>query len=173
MLPEAAEANAGDASGEGADARDADDGIEIRRATSADGDGAADVYIASIRATYDFPLAHSDDEVRAWIREELVPNHDTWIALDRGRAVAVMSMAVGVLDQLYVAPDRLGRGIGRRLLELAKRRSPEGLALYTFQVNDRARRFYERNGFVVDAYGDGSGNEEGQPDVHYVWNPPE
>jgi GNAT superfamily N-acetyltransferase len=148
-------------------------GIEVRRATPADGDGAADVYLASIRATYDFPLAHPEEEVRAWVRDELVPNHDTWVALDGGRVVAIMSMAVGVLDQLYVAPDRLGRGIGRRLLELAKQRSPEGLALYTFQVNDRARRFYERNGFVADAFGDGSGNEERQPDVRYVWTPGE
>ncbi len=147
------------------------DDIEVRRASGADGEAAGDVYLASFQATYDFPLAHTDDEVRAWVRDELVPNHDTWVALDRGRVVALMSMAVGVLDQLYVAPDRLGQGIGRRLLDHAKRRSPEGLALYTFQVNDRARRFYERNGFVADAFGDGSGNEEGQPDVHYVWTP--
>jgi ribosomal protein S18 acetylase RimI-like enzyme len=70
-----------------------------------------------------------------------------------------------------VAPDRLAAGIGRRLLERAKERSPEGLTLYTFQVNDRARRFYERNGFVAEAYGDGTGNEEHQADVRYSWLP--
>lgn len=75
------------------------------------------------------------------------------------------------LDQLYVAPDRLGRGIGRRLLEHARERSPSGLTLYTFQVNARARAFYERNGFVADWFGDGSANEERQPDVRYAWRP--
>ena len=83
----------------------------------------------------------------------------------------MMALEPGVLDQLYVRPDRLGEGIGRQLLELAKNRSPDGLSLYTFQVNERARRFYERNGFVADRFGDGSGNEEGQPDVHYAWRP--
>ena len=34
-------------------------------------------------------------------------------------------------------------------MALAKERRPGGLELYTFQVNDRARRFYERHGFVV------------------------
>ena len=34
-----------------------------------------------------------------------------------------------------------------------------------------ARRFYERNGFVAEAFGDGTGNEERQPDVRYTWHP--
>ena len=50
-------------------------------------------------------------------------------------------------------------------------RRPDGLSLYTFQVNDGARRFYERHGFVVAALGDGSDNEEGQPDIRYEWRP--
>jgi GNAT superfamily N-acetyltransferase len=82
--------------------------------------------------------------------------------------VAVMALTPGHLEQLYVAPDRLGGGIGRRLVDLAKERSPSGLSLWTFQVNDRARRFYERNGFVAVELTDGS-NEEGQPDVRYEW----
>jgi len=82
-----------------------------------------------------------------------------------------MVVGPGDLDQLYVAPDRLGAGIGSRLLDTAKQRSPAGLTLYTFQVNERARRFYERNGFVAEWFGDGSANEEGQPDVRYVWRP--
>jgi pimeloyl-ACP methyl ester carboxylesterase len=83
----------------------------------------------------------------------------------------MMVVRPGELDQLYVAPEWIGSGIGRRLVEQAKAMSPHGLGLYTFQVNDRARRFYERNGFVVDRLGDGSANEEHQPDVRYVWQP--
>jgi GNAT superfamily N-acetyltransferase len=97
------------------------------------------------------------------------PAHDR---AGRDRIVGLAVVGSGELDQLYVVPDRLGRGIGRRLLEIAKQRSPDGLGLYTFQVNERARRFYERNGFVAVAFGDGTGNEEGQPDVRYVWQPP-
>lgn len=147
------------------------DGLTIRPATAADAAAIAEVYLASFQATYDFPLAHTDDEVRSWIREVVVPAGDTWVALEGDVVVGMLVVAGGDLDQLYVAPDRLGTGIGRRLLDHAKTLSPGGLGLYTFQVNDRARRFYERNGFVEDRRGDGSGNEEGQPDVHYVWRP--
>ena len=41
------------------------------------------------------------------------------------------------------------------------------LRLYTFARNAGARRFYERHGFVAVAFGDGSANEEGEPDVRY------
>ena len=38
------------------------------------------------RATYDFPLAHPDDEVRRWIAEEMLPTHEAWVAVGpRGR----------------------------------------------------------------------------------------
>jgi ribosomal protein S18 acetylase RimI-like enzyme len=147
-------------------------GITIRPASAADAAAVADVYLASFKATYDFPLAHTDDQVRAWIRDTLVPAGGTWVALDTdGTVVGMMDVAVGDLSQLYVRPDRLGEGIGRRLLDIAMECSPDGLTLYTFQVNERARRFYERHGFVAEWLGDGSANEEGQPDVRYVWRP--
>lgn len=146
-------------------------GITIRPAAAADAAAVADVYLASFHATYDFALAHTDDEVRAWIGQRVALG-GTWVAIDEmGTIVAMMEVKPGELDQLYVRPDRLGEGIGRRLLDVARERSPEGMSLYTFQVNDRARRFYERNGFVADWIGDGSANEERQPDVRYVWRP--
>jgi len=147
------------------------DEVDIRKATAVDADAVADVYLASFHATYDFPLAHTDDQVRRWIHDVVLAGGDAWVAVEDGSVVGMMVVRADDLDQLYVAPDCLGRGIGRRLLGVARAVSPDGLSLYTFQVNARARRFYERNGFVVDALGDGSGNEEGQPDVHYVWRP--
>lgn len=145
--------------------------VAIRPATPGDSDAVADVFLASFHATYDFPLAHTDDEVRRWIRDDVIPSGRTWVATDGDRVVGMMVVGPGELDQLYVAPDRLGGGIGRALLDHAKRLSPDGLTLYTFQVNARARRFYERNGFVEEWQGDGSANEEGQPDLRYAWRP--
>ena len=145
--------------------------VATRPATAADADAVADVYLASFRATYDFPLAHDDAEVRAWVRDGLIPAGHTWVATDGDEIVAMMVVHGHDLDQLYVRPDRLGEGIGRMLVEHAKALSPAGLSLYTFQVNERARRFYERNEFVAEWFGDGTANEERQPDVRYGWRP--
>jgi GNAT superfamily N-acetyltransferase len=149
--------------------------VAIRRATAADAHAVADVYLASFHATYAFPLAHTDDEVRDWVTGFLTQaeagGRSTWVAEADGHVIALMVLDEAGIDQLYVDPSRLGLGIGSRLVGLAKEERPAGLSLYTFQVNDRARRFYERHGFVATWFGDGSANEEGQPDVRYEWRP--
>jgi GNAT superfamily N-acetyltransferase len=143
--------------------------VEVRRAGDDDAPAVAEVFLDSFHATYDFPLAHTDDEVRGWIRDRLIPDHEVWVATDGDRVVALLALAPGWVEQLYVAPDRLGEGIGGRLLSLAKARQPDALQLWTFQVNERARRFYEHHGFVAVEQTDGSGNQERQPDVRYAW----
>ena len=57
------------------------------------------------------------------------------------------------------------------MVALAKENSPEGLELWTFQVNAPAQRFYERHGFVESFRTDGSENEEREPDIRYAWKP--
>ncbi len=145
--------------------------VAFRRAVPDDAAAVADVYLAAYRSVYAFPLAHSDDEVRGWIASRVVPGLETWVAEADGEVVAMLVLDETMLDQLYVRPDRQGEGIGSALVDLAKARRPAGLDLYTFQVNDRARRLYERHGFEVVALGDGSGNDERQPDVRYRWRP--
>jgi len=57
-----------------------------------------------------------------------------------------------VLRQLYLDPAAKGRGLGQRLLEQgiaeARARGFEELYLTVWIENHRARRFYERNGFM-------------------------
>ncbi|MFF4781594.1 GNAT family N-acetyltransferase [Streptomyces griseorubiginosus] len=147
-------------------------GVVIRRATAADASATADVYLRSFAAALPTVVRpRSDDEVRAYIRDVVVPARETWVADAEGRVVGLMVLAEGLLSQLYLDPDWRGRGIGDQFVALAKERSPQGLSLWTFQVNKPAHRFYERHGFVEAERTDGSGNEEREPDVRYVWRP--
>jgi GNAT superfamily N-acetyltransferase len=159
-------------------AHDADDSpadastVTIRRADAGDARVIGDVWLASWRATFDFEPGHPDDDVRRWLATELLPRNETWVAVDGdGIAIGLMALSDAMVEQLYVAPGWIGRGVGRRFVDLAKERRPAGLDLYCFQVNGRARHFYEREGFRAIAFGDGSGNEERQPDVRYAWRP--
>ena len=58
----------------------------------------------------------------------------------------------------------------RVLMAVAKQQRADGLQLWTFEANQRARRFYERHGFVATGSTEGD-NEEGAPDVRYEWSP--
>jgi GNAT superfamily N-acetyltransferase len=117
----------------------------------------------------------SDDDVRDWIRRRLIPVGRTTVAVAGGSVIGMLAVSSGAdggwIDQLYLLPEWVDRGVGRRLLELALRELAPPVRLYTFQCNERARRFYERHGFAAIAVGDGSGNEERCPDILYEWRP--
>ncbi|WP_203779053.1 GNAT family N-acetyltransferase [Actinoplanes philippinensis] len=145
-----------------------------RRAEPVDAPAVADLLIRSRRGAGDAipPPAHSDDEVRGWVATVVVPEREVWLTEDPdGRALAVLVLDDDGIDQLYVDPSATGRGLGSRLVELAKSRRPGGLQLWTFASNVRAQRFYLRHGFIEAETTDGSGNEEKAPDIRYVWKP--
>lgn len=72
------------------------------------------------------------------------------------------------IHALYVQPEQQGRGIGRHLLRAAMDETAE-LRLWTFQANDGAQRFYLREGFVEIRRTEGTENDEGLPDIQYLW----
>ncbi|MFI6246098.1 GNAT family N-acetyltransferase [Streptomyces sp. NPDC051016] len=147
-------------------------GVVLRRAGGPDADEVAEVWLRSYSAALPTVVrAHSDDEVRAYFRDVVVPSRETWVAEAGGRVVGMMVLADRLVSQLYLDPDWRGRGVGDLFVALAKERFPQGLTLWTFQVNTPAHRFYERHGFVAVEHTDGSANEEREPDVRYVWRP--
>jgi len=132
----------------------------------------ADVWLRSFAAA--LPTVrrpHDDQSVRDFFSHLVVPQYETWVAAAEGAVVGLLALDGEELDQLYLDPPWRGRGLGDRFVELAKRRRPEGLSLWTFQVNGPARRFYRRHGFVEAERTDGQRNEENEPDVRYVWQP--
>lgn len=150
--------------------------LDFRAATLGDADSVADVYLRSRKELVACaPLVHSDEDVREWIGRHLLPAGRTTVAVVDGLVVGLLAVSKGTdcswIDQLYLLPAWVGRGIGTRLLELARSELLPPIRLYTFQCNQPARIFYERRGFAAIAFGDGSGNEEKCPDILYEWQP--
>jgi GNAT superfamily N-acetyltransferase len=142
----------------------------LRRARPEDAPAVATLHLAARRNAMPYlPELRSDDEVRVWTRETLLPKAEVWIAEIAGEPVGYLALVDDILDHLYVAPDHQGRGVGSVLLAKAKALRPAGLQLYAFQRNRRARDFYEARGFAPVRFSDGAGNEEREPDVVYEW----
>jgi GNAT superfamily N-acetyltransferase len=144
--------------------------VEIRRAKPEEAAEVADVFVASQADALPFLRAlHSTEDTIAFITEDVFTKDDVWIAIENGKIVGMMALAGTHIDHLYLQPGYYRRGIGSQLIEKAKELHPLLLTLYAFQVNLRARSFYEEHGFVPIEFGDGSGNEAGEPDVLYEW----
>ena len=124
--------------------------FELRPYRAEDEDAAIALWLETWKLAY--PAIDFDARV-AWWRErwrgELVPNADIIVA-DRAGAMAgfVTIDSSGYLDQLVVAPDHWGSKLATTLVDEAKRRSPDGVTLKVNADNNRAIRFYERNGFA-------------------------
>ncbi len=127
---------------------------------------------ASMERALQWTDPHTLDEQLAYLAS-LVQQHSVYLAVDEDagdtrRVVGLLVVGDGELDQLYVHVDYQGRGVGTRLLDLAKSLSLGGLQLYTFEINQGAQRFYERHGFVV--IGRGVEAESGRADIRYAWS---
>ena len=138
-----------------------------------DAEAVATVLIESRRAFLPFaPSAHSEADVRKWVRSRLLPSGSVAVWEETGSVVGVLATSVETacswIDQLYVLPGWNGKSIGTALLQHAHKALPRPIHLYTFQENAGARRFYERNGYKAVEFTDGQGNEERCPDVLYV-----
>ncbi|HKY53272.1 MAG TPA: GNAT family N-acetyltransferase [Anaerolineales bacterium] len=107
-------------------------------------------------------------EDRNYFQNYVLKNNQVWVAELGNRPVGFMAMNKDFIDQLYIDPDFQRRGIGRSLLDFARKHSPDHLWLYTLQVNVNARAFYEKNGFVPEKFGV-SPPPESEPDVEYHW----
>jgi ribosomal protein S18 acetylase RimI-like enzyme len=114
---------------------------------------------------------HTVQEDRDYFRDVVLVKHDVWVAEASGRVAGFMAMAGDFIDQLYVDPDHQRTGIGGSLIAHARRLSPSGLRLFTFQSNANGRAFYDKNGFTVTRLGV-SPPPESEPDVEYRWRPP-
>jgi GNAT superfamily N-acetyltransferase len=103
-------------------------------------------------------------------RDAILPNNKLWVCVDGSKIVAFMAMNGSLIDRMYVDPEEWGKGLGTRMIKLAKQLCPAGLELYTHVENHRARRFYEKHGFQAIKFGI-SPPPESAPDVEYHWRP--
>ena len=125
----------------------------IRPARTEEYDEIARVWMESWASTglaepSEFLLAN----LRARIRREIDDGWSLFVADDDGKLAAMLALHLPklYLDQLFVAPDYQGRSLGRKLLAFTRAQLPDEIHLRCVRENERAWRWYEREGFVFE-----------------------
>jgi ribosomal protein S18 acetylase RimI-like enzyme len=139
----------------------------IRPARADDARAIGDVFLGARKASMGWlPPLHTDEETRAWLAGPMMRDCRVWVAGDPVEGFLALHGAT--IDHLYVLPEAQGRGTGTALLRLAQAMESR-LRLFVFARNEGAARLYRRHGFRVIHEGDGSTNEEREPDLEMEW----
>jgi GNAT superfamily N-acetyltransferase len=145
--------------------------IILRPATDADASRVFEVLYSSRKEFQPYACLRTEDDVRHWTRTVLIPTGGVTVALIANTITGVIATGrhdgIDFITQLFVAPKHVDEGIGTLLLSHALSMLRRPVRLWCFQRNTRARRFYERRGFVPVRFTDGAANEERLPDVLY------
>jgi GNAT superfamily N-acetyltransferase len=90
--------------------------------------------------------------LRARVLREVENGWSLFVADDDGRLAAMLALrrADGCLGQLFIAPDYQGHGLGKRLLAFTRQQLPDEIWLRCVRENEKAWRWYEREGFVFE-----------------------
>lgn len=145
----------------------------IREAVPKDARAIAEIHVRSWQAAYRGQL--TDDYLDGLTVEDRLEQHRrsleepragwvTWVADDAGTVTgfavtgpsedADASERTGELYAIYLDPDQIGTGLGRRLAEHAlgdlRSHGFDTATLWVLETNERARRFYEAAGWVHD-----------------------
>lgn len=142
-------------------------GHRMTDATLADAAPLARILGDWVRETGWMPLLHSRAEDEAFL-VGMIGTHTVRVAWRGAETCGFLGRRGGRVSALYLARGARGLGLGKALLDEVKAVEPE-IQLWTFAANPGAIAFYRREGFEVRERTDGSGNEEGLPDLRLAW----
>jgi ribosomal protein S18 acetylase RimI-like enzyme len=112
-------------------------------------------------------LEDASDSLLARLRTRVAAGAENgsslYVADDNRKLAAMLTIHVPdcYLDQLFVAPEYQGNGLGRQLLAFTRQHLPNEIWLRCVRENEKAWRWYEREGFVFE-------KEELEPKIGFM-----
>jgi ribosomal protein S18 acetylase RimI-like enzyme len=125
----------------------------IRAARTDEYDEVARIWMTSWAST---GLEDASDSLLARLRAriplEIEKGWSLFVADDNGALAAMLALHLPkfYLDQLFVAPQYQGQNLGRQLLAFTRQQLPDEVWLRCVRENEKAWRWYEREGFVFE-----------------------
>jgi GNAT superfamily N-acetyltransferase len=126
--------------------------ICIRDFEPRDRRAAAEVITAAARKAYaNLNWNETVADMEQWLDAEKAGWSHQFVLEAAGNVTGFMALQDKYVDQLFRAPAWQGQGLGARLLARAKAVYPHQLTLSCAQLNWKACRFYERQGWVAQS----------------------
>lgn len=120
----------------------------IRRSANEDTDSIIRIWLDASRLAHDFiPFEFWAGQEEA-MRNNYLPNSETYVLVHRGQITAFISLMGEYLAALFVTPALQGHGFGKRLLNHAKTLKRR-LELCVYTQNTRAVDFYKEAAFIT------------------------
>ncbi|MBQ4615727.1 MAG: GNAT family N-acetyltransferase [Mailhella sp.] len=123
----------------------------IRPFLESDTEEVVRLWLESARTSHGFLPQSFWDSVEQDIRTMYLPmSNEIVLHIDdvSGAINAFLAFAGDYLGALFVAPAAQGRGLGSRMLRIARRMHPD-LSLTVYKGNARAVAFYQRHGLAI------------------------
>ena len=124
----------------------------IRQATPGDADAILDVWLLASLQAHDFIPAAFWWRQQEAMRARYLPAAQIWVCEREGGVQGFVALVDDYVAALFVRPDCQQNGIGRALLDTAKRQRDK-LTLKVYCENDIAVNFYCNQGFSIIAEG--------------------
>jgi GNAT superfamily N-acetyltransferase len=92
------------------------------------------------------------EKLRVRVRHDVANGWSLYVADDGGTLAAMLALQLPDhnLDQLFVAPEYQGKGLGGMLMAFTREHLPDEIWLRCARENEKAWRWYEREGFVYE-----------------------
>ena len=98
---------------------------------------------------------------------EILPNASVYVFEENGSIEGFIGLMNNYIAGIFISKDNQSRGIGRQLLHHVKENHNE-LSLKVYEKNQRAVKFYLREGFLVAEKQED--RENGEVEYEMVWN---
>ncbi|ATG46350.1 GNAT family N-acetyltransferase [Celeribacter ethanolicus] len=124
--------------------------LTLRRFEAGDTMVLSHIWRAASERAHPFFSQEQLDQQQALVEQVYLPKAETWVALRGAVPLGFIGLLpdaeVAIIGGLFVAPEAQGQGIGRMLVDHA-RRLKHRLSLEVYETNASARDFYARLGF--------------------------
>ncbi|WP_394241179.1 N-acetyltransferase [Vibrio astriarenae] len=120
----------------------------IRKYVEKDIDSVLDIWLEASIQAHNFVAADFWQSQLDSMRNVYLPMSESYVYEIDSKIVGFYSLYENFLAAIFVSPDYQGKGIGKQLINDAKKHR-SSLTLNVFKENDASRRFYVSQGFEV------------------------